>query len=439
MQQFENRGENLPEQVDADNDYNQALKKSHRRGMLKGAILMLVICVLVVFVGGGYFISSLTKTKVGVTVAENGEKHNAIFTYDSLIGLKEIQKINSLAAAIQTYYYEEVDPDLLLEGMYAGLYDSLDVYSEYYSAEEYNELYNMDIVGNYCGIGATLSQSTITMMVEVISVQKDSPAELAGIKPGDMIISADEYDAATMSLDEFVTHVRGEEGTTVNIEIYRPDKEEYLTFEVVRADLEIQSIAYDMLNETVGYIQISQFLDNTDEQFGNALADLKTQGMTKLIVDVRNNGGGLVSSVSAITDMILEDGLIVYMEDKYGNRQEAVANAKESLDLPMVVLINGNSASASEIFAGAMKDHGKGTLVGTQTFGKGIVQDMKQLRDGSAFKLTTSTYYTPSGACIHGVGIEPDVVLEYEFLGGEEDAYAYEYDNQLQKALEILR
>lgn len=443
MQQFEKDQESTELQREAleqsEASRKEQLKKSHRRGMIKGAVLMLVICIVVVAVGGNLLIKQMTQTKVPVAITENDEQYTAVMTFESLLGFQEIQKINDLAAMIQAYYYEDVDRDALLEGMYAGLFDALDVYSEYFTKEEYDELYNMEISGNYCGIGATLSQNADTMIVEVVNVQADSPADRAGIKKGDLILQADEYDAMSMSLDEFVTHLRGEEGTSVTVEVYRESTEEYLTFDIVREALDIQSVAYDMLEGNVGYILISQFIGTTSGQVEAALADLQARGMTSLILDVRSNPGGLLSSVTEILDMILPEGVLVYTEDKYGNREDYMATSEESLDLPLVVLVNGNSASASEILAGAIKDYAAGTLVGTTTFGKGIVQGLSLMNDGSGYKITTSSYYTPNGICIHGTGIEPDVELEYEFLGSEESEYAYEYDNQIQKALEILQ
>lgn len=435
MQQFDNNEPNTG--MVLEDEYKKELKKSHRRGMVKGIAITVVVCLVFMFVTGGVF-SFQDKTKIPVNVTEDGEQHQVVLEYDPLLDESDLDKINTLAAAIQAYYYEDVDKEALIEGVYAGLFESLDIYSEYMTKAEYDELYNMEISGNYCGIGATLTQDINTMIVEVVSVQEGSPAERAGIQKGDLIIQADEYEAMSMSLDEFVTHLRGEAGTSVTVEVYRESSEEYLTFDIVREALDVQSVEYEMLDGHIGYIIISQFMGTTADHFADALEDLKSQGMTSLIVDVRSNPGGLVSAVTEILDMLLPEGILVYTEDKYGNRQDYMATDDEVLDMPMVVLVNEHSASASEIFAGAVKDYEAGTLVGTTTYGKGIVQGVSTLPDGSAFKLTNSRYYTPNGICIHGTGIDPDVVLEYEFLGGEEETYAYEYDNQIQKALEIL-
>ena len=193
-----------------------------------------------------------------------------------------------------------------------------------------------------------------------------------------------------------------------------------------------------MLDNNVGYIQVSQFTDGTYDDFVAAYEDLEAQGMTSVIFDMRNNGGGLLDSVVDILDYLLPEGTVVYTMDKAGNREDYTSDAANYKSIPMTVLVNGNTASAAEIFTGAIRDFEYGTIIGTQTFGKGIVQSTIPLTDGSAVKLTTQTYYTPSGECIHGTGITPDEVLEYEFMGGKDDQYSVDLDNQIQKALEVL-
>ncbi len=194
-----------------------------------------------------------------------------------------------------------------------------------------------------------------------------------------------------------------------------------------------------MLGNQTGYIQVTEFTEHTVEQFEDALTELQQEGMTALIVDLRSNPGGMLTSVCSMLDDILPEGLLVYTEDKDGNRQDYNSTDDKTLDLPLAVLVNGNSASASEIFAGAIQDRKAGTIIGTTTYGKGVVQSILSLKDGSAFKLTTSRYFTPSGTCIQGIGIEPDVEIEYEFTGPEDATYSEEYDNQIQKALDVLQ
>ena len=436
MQQFEqNQESNLPELT---KEQERALKKSFRKGLRRGVIATAVVCVVAFACIIGISQNGLEKTTVAVTVTEDGQQHQEVLEYDTLLDRATIQKINYIAAVLQSSYYEDVDREDLVDGLFQGLFNSLDIYSQYYTQEEYDELYNMEITGSYCGIGATLTQNMNTMIVQVVNVQEGSPAEEAGIQEGDILVSADEYDATTMELSEFVSHVKGEEGTTVSIKVYRETTGEYYTYEITRRPLDVITVESEMLKDNTGYIQVTEFGGKTSDQFHDALEELKEEGMESVIIDLRSNPGGNLSTVTEMLDMILSEGMIVYTEDKYGNRQEYLATDEESLDLPLVVLIDANSASASEIFAGAIKDHQVGTLVGTTTYGKGIVQGVQPLSDGSALKLTTSTYYTPSGTCIHGTGITPDIELEYEFLGGEDDTYEYQYDNQIQKALEVL-
>lgn len=436
MQQLEpNQENNIPEMT---KEQECALKKSFRKGMRRGVIGTLIVCVIIFGAIIGMSQNRLAKTSVAVMVTEDGEQRKEMLEYDTLLDQATIQKINYIAAVIQASYYQDVDRAALADGLFQGLFNSLDIYSEYYTKEEYDDLYNMEISGSYCGIGATLTQNMNTMVVEVVNVQEGSPAEEAGIKEGDLILMADEYDATAMELSEFITHVKGEEGTKVTIEVYRESIGEYLTFEITRRPLDVITVESDMLQNNTGYIQITEFGGKTSEQFHDALETLQDQGMEELVIDLRSNPGGNFSTVVEILDMLLSDGMIVYTEDKYGNRQEYLATDDESLDIPLAVLVDENSASASEIFAGAVKDHGIGTLIGTTTFGKGIVQGVQPLSDGSALKLTNSTYYTPNGTCIHGTGVTPDIEIEFEFLGGEKDEYEYQYDNQIQKALEVL-
>lgn len=347
-------------------------------------------------------------------------------------------KIDALAQYIQETYYEDVDIKDLKEGLYAGLFENLDVYSQYYTAEEYAQLYESTVSGTYCGIGASLQQDAETKTVTIVHVYDGSPAKEAGLLEGDLIVSADEYEANEMDLTEFVSHIRGEEGTFVHITVYRPDEGKNLEFDIARRSLVLPTVTSEMMGET-GYIDVTEFTESTPEQFTDALRELESQGMKSLIVDLRANPGGMLDAVCDMLDEILPEGLLVYTENKDGDRVEYKSTDKKSLDIPLAVLVDGNSASASEIFAGAIQDRNAGTIVGTTTYGKGVVQTIRSMKDGSAFKITTNRYFTPGGTCIQDIGIEPDVEIEYEFLGGEDDSYSYEFDNQIQKALELLQ
>jgi carboxyl-terminal processing protease len=346
-------------------------------------------------------------------------------------------KISELTTYMDLYYYEDYSvedvQESLLDGMVSGLGDP---YTIYYSPEEYESL-KVSTSGTYYGIGAGLTQDTDTMVVTITKVYEGTPAEEAGLQKDDVIVSVDGTEATSMDVSDLVQLIRGEEGTTVCLEIYRASTEETLTVDVERRNVKLPSVAGQMLDDGIGYIQISEFQSNTAEQFETILNQLQEQGLQSLIVDVRDNPGGLLTSVVEILDVILPEGTVVYTEDKYGNRDTYTSDAA-CIDCPMVVLVNGNSASASEIFAGAIKDYSYGTLLGTTTFGKGIVQTIFPLSDNDALKVTTAKYFTPNGYNIHGVGIEPDVELEYEFLGPDGESYDMQYDNQLLKAIELL-
>ncbi|MCR5098082.1 MAG: S41 family peptidase [Lachnospiraceae bacterium] len=360
---------------------------------------------------------------------------------------KEIQSVLSdetevrlatLRGLIDTYYYKDVDDAKLAEGVLKGMVDGLeDPYSEYYTKEEYEQV-KINTTGNYDGIGAVLSQNRDSGLVSIVRIYEDSPAEKAGIKIGDEIISADGYQASGSELSDFVKHVRGRKGTKVLLVIQRGA--ERITMEVERDDVNIPSVAHHMLDDEIGYIIIGDFSSNTCNEFEEALEDLRSQGAKAIVYDVRSNPGGLVKSTTDILDILLPEGNLVYMMDKKGKKIDYNSQESSRVDMPAAVLINGDSASASEIFAGALRDYDYATLIGTRTYGKGVVQNTLPLIDGSALKLTTATYYTSKGECINEKGIEPDIELEYEYTGeGSGEDYEYDKDNQVQKALEVLK
>lgn len=337
-------------------------------------------------------------------------------------------KMQELQSYIDRYFlfdYEKEDEE---SGIYKGMMSGLgDVYTTYYTPDEYASFMESSN-GSYSGIGAMLSQDYNTGIITVVKVFEGSPAEEAGIQPDDILYKVKGEEVTGEDLSLVVTDLKGEEGTDVDISMMRGT--DVLDMTITRRSIEVPTVEYKMLDENIGYIAISEFDDVTDEQFIAALEDLKSQGMKNLAIDLRNNGGGLVDVTCNILDQLLPEGLIVYTEDKNGDRQEEYSDAEHYFDGKMAVLVNGNSASASEIFAGAIKDYSVGTLIGTQTFGKGIVQSLFPLSDGSAIKITVSRYYTPAGNNIHGVGITPDIILERDTESEE--------DNQLQKAIEVL-
>ena len=374
-----------------------------------------------------------------------------------------VSKINELTAYTKLYYYDDIENEKLQDGLYTGLIDGLgDKYSVYYNAEDYQAL-QISTTGQYYGIGAGLSQDKDTMVVTVNKVYEGTPSESAGLLKDDVIVSVDGTEAVSMELSELVKLIRGEKGTTVHLEIYRPSTEENLSFDVERQDITLPSVSHKMFEDGIGYVHIDSFETETAAQFEEAVKDLENQGMKALIIDVRYNTGGMVAlepemkqlSASELKDKtrefkerldkgetlddILPEGTVVYTEDKNGNRQDYTSSGDTYLDYPLAVLINGESASAAEILAGAVKDYQYGTLIGTTTFGKGIVQTIFPLENGDAVKLTTAKYFTPKGNYIHGVGIEPDIELEYEYLDKDATSYDEAYDNQIQKAIEVLK
>lgn len=404
--------------------------KKRKSGMGRGILLGVIGTVLVGLIGVN-LVCYATGTQI--VVSPRVSSKGSVVDTDTLV------KINELTAYVDTYFYEDVDREDLRDGLYSGLLEGVgDKYSVYYNAEEYQQM-QIDTTGKYYGIGAGLTQDQDTMVVTISKVYEGTPSEAAGLMAEDIILSVDDIDAASMEVTELVKNIRGEEGTTVHLEIYRPATGEYLSFDVERANVVLPSISSEMLSDGIGYIRIESFESETASQFELALADLESQGMESLIVDLRYNGGGLLDAVVQILDDVLPEGLLVYVEDKNGKRQEYYSSGDTQIDYPLAVLINESSASASEIFAGAIKDYEYGTLIGTKTYGKGIVQTIFPLEDGDALKLTTARYFTPKGNYIHGVGIEPDIELDYEYLDPEGEKYEMQYDNQIQKAIEVLR
>ena len=349
---------------------------------------------------------------------------------------KTAEKVSEISQYMDLYYYEDYDVEEVRNGILHGFVDGLgDPYSVYYTKEEYEEM-NIQTTGTYYGIGAGLRQDPKTMEVTVSKVYSGTPAEEAGLLKDDVILYVDDIDATSMELSKLVQNIRGEEGTKVHLKIYRDATKETLEFDVERRNVELPSVEGKLLEDGIGYIQISEFQTNTAAEFDTQLKALMQQGATGFVVDLRDNPGGLLSAVTEILDELLPEGLIVYTEDKYGKREEFKSD-EQSIDLPMVVLVNGNSASASEIFAGAVKDHGYAKIIGTTTYGKGIVQKILKLSDDDALKMTIAKYYTPNGNYIHGVGIEPDIEIVYEVP--EDGVYNQETDNQLKRAVEVLK
>ena len=342
-------------------------------------------------------------------------------------------KLEEIRGRLKEYYlFEEeaggTDFDTALIRAYV---DALgDPYTYYYTEDELKELFDEDS-GTYSGIGVMIQQDPESMAITITNVFKGSPAEAAGLKVGDVLYKIGDRECGKTDINVVVTWVRGETGTSVEITVFRPAINDYVTVESRRETIETPTVEYEMLDGNVGYISLSQFIETTAPSFINSFDQLKEEGMTSLIIDLRNNGGGLVSSVVAIADYLLPKGTITYMIDKDGGREDYNSDKFSALNVPCVVLVNGNTASASEILTGALSDYGLATVVGETTFGKGIVQVILTLSDGTGLKVTMARYYTPNGVCIHGVGIAPDEEVK--------DDVTTETDEQLVRALEVVK
>ncbi|MBD5097347.1 MAG: S41 family peptidase [Lachnospiraceae bacterium] len=352
---------------------------------------------------------------------------------------KDVQaKVDEINKYIEYYYYFDIDPEFQEESFYDGIMNGLnDPYSVYYTKEEYEDLLE-DNSGEYFGVGAVVTQDT-TMKVTVVRPIKGSPAEAAGVKADDVIVEVDGTEITDQELSLVVEMIRGEKGTTAHIKVYRPSEDKYIEFEIQRAEVENVSVDYKMLDNKVGYISVTQFYENTSKEYKEAVEDLEKQGAKGLIVDLRDNPGGLLNAVVDMCAYTLDGGNIVTTKNRDGKITSSYDDKDDhSINIPMVVLVNGNSASASEIFAGAMKDTGTAKLVGTTTFGKGIVQSILPLSDGTAIKITVSKYFTPGGNDIHQIGIEPDYEVELEDRTNAVNL-DYEDDLQLHKAEEVIK
>ncbi len=395
-------------------------RKSFLKGALSGAVVMSVIFIIV-------FAFTLNKTGTGLgTNTRNTE----------LVSSETQKKMETIEKLIkQSYLYsDDIDPEALQQWLIKGYVQGLgDPYSVYYDEEETKSLME-STTGEFGGIGVVITQDIDTMIITFNNVYANSPGEKAGLKAGDILYKVDGKDVTGQDLDTVVSKIRGEKGTTVEITVYRGSNLEEYTCTVTRDIIEVTTVAYEMKEDHIGYIVVSGFEQVTTHQFEEAIQALNEQGMKKMIVDLRNNPGGNLSTVCEMLDLILPKGTIVYTEDKQKVREVIESDDERQMDIPIAVLVNGNSASASEIFAGAMQDYKKGTLIGTTTYGKGIVQNIFSLGDGTSLKLTTSEYFTPNGRNIHGTGIKPDIEVKYEY-----DAENPTADNQLQAAIEHLK
>ena len=399
-------------------------KNGYWSGLLSGLLLALLLL-------GIWYIGNQTygifKAK---QIAGSASKHEDGVLLDEYT----TSKVEVIQDTIEQYYLDGVSQETLENGIYSGMVNSLkDPYSVYYYAEELKEI-QMSTEGIYYGIGAYISKGATDEFCTISGVIENTPAQEADLREGDIIYEIDGVSAQGMETTEVVSLIKGEEGTKVVLTLYREGEEDYLKVEVERRKIESPTVTFEMMENEIAYIQITEFDDVTEQQFSEALTEARAMGMKGLLLDLRSNPGGNLSTVCEIARMVLPKGLIVYTEDKYGVRDEYTSDGKNILEVPAVVLVNDYSASASEILAGAMKDHGVATIMGTTTFGKGIVQRIISLSDGSAVKLTVSKYYTPSGSDIHEKGIEPDI----EVIFDSDAYYEKDIDNQIQEGIRVL-
>lgn len=351
-----------------------------------------------------------------------------------------LERINEVKRMIDKNYYKKADDYDVLIGMLKGAVNSLkDPYSYYMTEDEYKK-FNEETDGEFAGLGIYVSGSIDDNLITVVAPMKGTPADRAGLKTDDKIIKINGKDFTADKMDDAVKIMRGKPGEKVKITVLRRDengKAKFIDFEIVREIIKVQTVSSKLLKDNIGYISISGFDTPTYNDFDKQYKELKKQGMKKLILDLRNNPGGLLTTSTQVVNTFLDGGLIMYTLDKQNNK-ETINATKGADDIKIVVLVNKGSASASEIVAGALKDRKRATIIGTQTFGKGIVQTVFNMPDGEGLKLTTSAYYTPSGVNIHGKGIAPDIKVE---LNKEVKTISIDNlakDNQIQKAIEIL-
>lgn len=429
-------------------------KNKFWKGALVGALLTALAGLVIVGMSLGIFLIGKAAIDGNGQTAESAQTENQQGNLD----LNQItSKIQTIQAVIDKYYLFDEDINDVEDWIYKGMLNGLgDPYTVYYTADEYNKL-KEDTSGEYCGIGVMVSQSAETGIITITKVFEGTPGAQAGILPGDLLYKVGDEEVTGMDLELVVKdHIKGEEGTPVTITVLRKDTGKYIDMTMERRQITVPTVEHEMLADKVGYISVSQFDVVTADQFKSAIDDLEKQGMKKLVVDLRNNPGGIVDSVVSMLDYILPDNLenkgdpnlvrkkkdktlLVYMADKNGKGEQYYAKDGHQIDVPIAVLVNGQSASASEVFSGALKDYGRAKLVGTKTFGKGIVQTLFPLDKGTAIKMTVAHYYTPNGFDLHKKGLEPDVPVELKDELRTKIKIEHDEDNQLMEAIKALK
>lgn len=428
-------------------------KNKFWKGALVGALLTAFAGLILVGMSLGIFLIGRTAIDGRGELAESIEAENQTGS----LNMKRISaKLQTIQGVIDQYYLFDENIDNVEDWIYKGMmYGLEDPYTVYYTKDEYDRL-KEDTTGEYCGIGVMVSQSYATGVITITKVFEGTPGAEAGMLPGDLLYKVGEEEVTGMDLDLVVKdHIKGAEGTPVTLTVLRQETGEYIDMTMERRQITVPTVEHEMLADQTGYIMVSQFDTVTADQFKEAIDDLEKQGMKKLVIDLRNNPGGVVDAVVSMLDYILPDDLVIegdsnlkrtqkdktlllYMADKYGEGEQYYTSDGHEVRLPMAVLVNGQSASASEVFSGALKAYDWAKLVGTQTFGKGIVQTMFPLDNGTAIKMTIAHYYTPNGFDLHGKGLEPDVKVELNEELKTKVKIEHEEDNQLAEAIKAL-
>lgn len=398
-------------------------KKSFFKGALTGALAVLLIMSMV---SCGVNLPGTSKTtKKSSSGSDSSEE---------LLDDSTKTKLELLEQLVDESYSGDIDMDDLQEGLYKGYIDGLgDKYSVYYDEDETKALMQ-STSGEFGGIGALFSQDKDTKVITFLKVYEGSGAEEAGFKVDDILYKVDGKDISGEDLSEVVSKIRGDEGTTVELTVLRGDDGEEYTATVTRKIVQTDTVYHEMKEDKIGYIQVTEFDDVTTDQYKEALEDLENQGMKGLVVDLRNNPGGNVDTVTDMLDLMLPEGTTLSIKDKQGKESVYESDDEHRFTKPLVVLVNENSASASEIFSGAIQTFGTGEVVGTTTYGKGVVQQIFDLKDGTSVKLTIAEYLIAGQFGINGKGVTPDVEVQYE-----KDAQNPDRDNQLEKALEEVK
>lgn len=357
-----------------------------------------------------------------------------LVTGDEYNFVKQFSKINAVKNVIKSNYVDKVDDSKFLDGALTGLVASVgDKYTQYMDKNTYKE-WMTETKGSYAGIGIFIGAKDDKLVI--VSPIEDSPAEKAGIKPGDIIININGVAITAKDDDKAVSMMTGKVGKSVKLTVLRNGKS--IVFNLKTDKIVFKSVKSKMLQNGIGYLKIVQFSENTPDEFDKAMSSLKSQNMKALILDLRNNPGGLVDASAYIADKLLGKGTIVYTINNKKEKDEWTSDSNK-LNLPLAVLVNGDSASASEILSGAIRDFKAGTLIGTKTFGKGLVQDIIDLHDGTGVKVTIARYYTPSGECIQGKGITPDIVIDLPEKYKDMEEVPQNVDVQLQKAIQVVK